>query len=252
MKLRNLILLGLTTFSATALWNIPAAFVYQYVPANNKVQVNGLSGTLWNGTATEIVTKKMTLTNISWSIDVLKSLTSLSIKSTIEIQDPDLTFKGLVGVSPSQTLSLEGAQFETSGAFVSKLQKLAKLSGDIKGSIQHFELAKGELPVLEASYHWKQGELLSPMRIRPAGDYAIIVTPSNKGLTAKISSNQAPLILSGDASIAMDWKYTTNIKVKAASSASKGIMNLLKLSLGRLEKDGSAIIKQQGQLAPFY
>jgi general secretion pathway protein N len=251
MKPRKLLLLGITIFSATALWNIPAAFVYQYAPTK-MVQVNGISGTVWNGTAEEVVTKKITINNISWSINLLKSLTSLSIKSDIEIEDPDLTFRGLAGVSLSQTFTLEGVQFESNGAFVSKLQKFAKLNGEIKGSIQNFELAKGKLPVLEASYHWKQGELLSPMRIRPAGDYSIIVTPSDKGLIAKLSSNQAPLILSGNASIGTDWKYNTNIKIKAASASSKGIMNLLKLSLGRLEKDGSAIIKHQGQLEPFY
>jgi len=251
MKSGKLILLGITVFSTTAIWNMPAAFVYQYVPTNG-VQVNGLSGTVWKGAATEVVTNKITLNNISWSINPLESLTSLSIKSDIEIEDPDLTFKGLLGISLSQTLTMENAQFETTGDFVSTLQKFAKLNGDIKGVIQHFELAKGELPVLDASYHWKQGELLSPMRIRPAGDYAIIVTSSDKGLTANISSNQAPLILSGDANIGTDWKYSTNIKIKAAAASGKGIMNLLKLSLGRLEKDGSAIIKQQGQLAPFY
>lgn len=251
MKLRNLILLGITSFSATAIWNIPAAFAYQYLPLKN-IQVNELKGTVWNGEAKEIVTKNLTLNNISWSVDLLKSLTSLAIKSNIEIQDPDITFKGLAGFTMNQTISLDDSQFETTGAFASKFQKLAKLSGDIKGNINHFEMAKGELPLLDANYHWKQGELLSPMRIRPAGDYTIIVKPSDNGLTANISSSNAPLALSGDAKIDKEWKYKTNLKIKAANASGKGTMNIIKMTGIRLEKDGSAIIKQQGQLKAFY
>ncbi|MCK5919192.1 MAG: type II secretion system protein N [Cocleimonas sp.] len=251
MKLRNLILLGITSFSATAIWNMPAAFAYQYLPLKN-IQANGLSGTVWNGEVKEVVTKTLTLNNISWSVDLLESITSLALKSKLEIQDPDITFKGLAGFSISQTISLDDAQFETTGAFASKFQKLATLRGDIKGSIKHFEMEKGTLPVLDASYHWKQGELLSPMRIQPAGDYSIIVKPSDKGLTANISSSNAPLELSGDAKIESNWKYKTNIKIKAANASGKGTMNMVKMAVGKLEKDGSAIIKQQGQLKAFY
>ena len=251
MKLRNLILLGITSFSATAIWNMPATFAYQYLPLKN-IQVNQLTGTIWNGKAKEIITKQLTLNNISWSVDLLRSMTSLALKSTLEIQDPDITFKGLAGFNISQTVSLDDAQFQTTGAFASKFQKLAKLSGDIKGTIKQFEMAKGELPVLDANCQWKQGELISPMRIRPAGDYSLTIKPSDKGLTANIGSSNAPLELSGDMKIDKEWKYKTNIKIKAANASGKGTMNIIKMTGIRLEKDGTAIIKQQGQLKAFY
>jgi general secretion pathway protein N len=251
MKLRSLILLGITGFSATALWNLPAAFAYQYMPQKS-IQINGLEGTVWNGKAKELVTQHITLNNISWSVDLLESVMSLGIKSNIDIQDPDLTFKGLAGMSINQTISLDNAFFETSGAFASTLQKIAKLNGDIKGNIKYLELAKGELPVLDANFYWKQGELISPIRLKPAGDYSIIIKPSHNGLTANISSNNAPLTLSGDAKIDTNWKYKTNINIKAAMASGKGTMNMIKMLVGKLEKDGSAIIKQHGQFKPFY
>jgi general secretion pathway protein N len=251
MKLNHLILLGITSFSATAIWNLPATFAYQYLP-HQSVQLNGLEGTVWNGKAKEITTPQLTLNNISWSIDVLQSLMSLGLKSNIDIQDPDLTFKGLAGFNISQTISLENAFFETSGAFASTVQKVVKLRGDIKGNIKHFELAKGQLPVLDANCYWKQGELLSPIRLKPAGDYSIIIKPSHNGLTANIGSNNAPLALSGDAKIDTNWKYKTNINIKAAMASGKGTMNMIKMLVGKLEKDGSAIIKQHGQFKPFY
>lgn len=239
------------SFSATALWKMPASFAYQYAPHGN-LQAQGLSGTLWNGEAKQVTLKKITLNNISWRIDPLKSLTSFGLKSQIEVQDPNLSVNGLAGINFSQTISLESTQIEATGAFISKFQKLAKLKGDIKANIIQLELIKGQLPLLDAIIEWKQGELTAPIRIRPAGDYSIIVTPNDKGLNAKISSHQAPLILSGDANITTDWKYKTNIKIKAASAANKGIMNMLKMVVGKLERDGSAIIKQQGQLNAFY
>lgn len=251
MKLRNLILLGIVSFSAAALWKMPASFAYQYIPQGN-VQAQGISGTIWNGEAKQITLKKITLQNISWSVDPLKSLTSLALKSHLQIQDPDLNLAGLVGMNISQSLSLDNMQIEATGAFISKFQKLAKIKGDIKADITHFELDQGELPVVDATIQWQQAELIAPIRIRPAGDYSIIITPNDKGLNAKISSHKAPLIINGEVNVDQQWKYTTNINIKAATVANRGIMNMLKMVVGKLERDGSALIKQQGQLKAFY
>ena len=251
MKVSNLILLGIVSFGGAVLWKMPASFAYQYAPHGN-LQAQGVSGTIWNGEAKQVTLKKIKLDNVSWTIDPVKSLMSLGLISQIKIQDPDLSMNGRAGINFNQTISLENTQIEASGTFISRLQKLAKIKGAIKANITQLELEKGQLPRLDATLQWKQGELIAPIRVRPAGDYSIIVTPNDNGLNAKISSQQAPLILSGDVNIGNDWKYKTNIKIKAATAANKGIMNMLKMVVGKLERDGSAIIKEQGQLKPFY
>ena len=251
MKLRNLILLGISSFSITAIWQTPASFVYQHVP-QDKVQLHGLSGTIWSGEADEMISKKLSLNNISWSVNVLESLMSLSLQTDIKIQDSELSLDGLFGISPTQTISLKNTNFKTTGVFISKLQKMAKLSGDISGNVRYLQLAKGKLPELDANYQWKQGTLAAPIRIQPAGDYAIRVSPNDNGLTAKISSKNAPLALSGTAKINKEWKYNTDITIKPANASAKGTMNILRMAVGKLEADGSAVIKQQGQLKPLY
>ena len=251
MKLRNLILLGVSSFLVTAIWKTPASFVYQYVSHKN-IQLQGLSGTIWNGKADELVSKNLTLNNVAWRFNPLKSLASLSLKTNIAIQDPELTANGLVGINMSQTISLDNTQFEATGAFISKMQKIAKLSGDIKGNITHLTLAKGELPELEATYQWKQGVLIAPIRIQPAGDYMVSISPSDDGLKAKINSHDAPLVLNGTAKINNKWQYSTDINIKPANASAKGTMNILRIAVGKLEADGSAVIKYKGQLKPFY
>ena len=251
MKPRNLILLGVTSFVITAIWNTPASFVYQYIPHNN-VQLQGLLGTIWKGEADEVISKNITLNNISWSFNPLESLKSFSLKTDVVIQDSELTANGLVGINIAKTISLNNTQFETTGVLISKVQKIVKISGDIKGNISHFALIKGELPELEATYQWKQGRLIAPIRIQPAGDYTIHITLNDNGLNANISSNDAPLALSGTAQIDKKWQYSTDIKIKPAHASAKGTMNILRLAVGTLETDGSAIIKYKGQLEPFY
>ncbi len=251
MKLKGLIILGIISFSGAALWKMPANFAYQYIPHGN-IQAQGISGTIWHGEAQQVTFKKVTLTNISWALNPIESLKSIALKSQIQVQDPDLSIKGLSGINFSQTLSLENTQIETSGAFVAKLQKMVRLSGDIEAHIRYLEMPKGELPILDANIQWKHGELVAPIRIRPAGDYSVLITPNDKGLNAQISSHKAPLVLTGEANIDREWKYNTQIEIKATTTANRGIMNMLKMMVGKLEKDGSAIIKQQGQLTAFY
>ncbi len=251
MKLKSLILLSILSFGIAALWKMPASFAYQYIPQGN-IQAQGLSGTIWKGEAKQMSLNKIVLQNISWSVDPLKSLTSLALKSKLQIQDPNLNLNGLVGINMSQTLTLDNMSIEANGAFASKFQKLAKISGDIKANINHLELIKGQLPIMDATIQWQQGELLAPIKIRPAGNYSILITPNDQGLKAKISSHKAPLILSGEANIDKKWKYNTHINIKAATRANRGLMNMLKMVVGKLEPNGSALIKQQGQLKAFY
>ncbi|MCK5902754.1 MAG: type II secretion system protein N [Cocleimonas sp.] len=253
MKVRNLILLGISSFTIAAIWKTPASFAYQYLPVK-AVQLNGISGTIWNGEIKDLQYKKLNLNNITWSVDPLKSLQSLSLKTHLEIQDPDLTLKGLMGIDIDQTLMMEDTQVETNGAFVSRLQKIAKLTGDFSATINYFSLAKGQLPELDAHYQWKRGKLIAPIRISSAGDYSVVVTSSNKGLNAKISSSAAPLAIKGEANIDKEWVYNAHVNIAPSNDnpSSKGIMNMLRMATGQLEADGSAVIKQQGKAKPFY
>lgn len=250
MKLRNLIILGLVSFSAAALWKMPASFASQFLPEDT-VKLQGLTGTVWNGKAKEASFNDISLKNVSWSINLLESFSSFSLKSDIDIVDSDITANGLFGVNSSQTITLENAQVETTGAFIGNFQKMIKLKGDISSNIRSLSLSKGELPKLDANILLKQGTLVAPMNISPAGDYSIAVEPVDNGLKAKISSNEAPLQLGGEANIDDKWNYTTDINIKPTKTAGKGLVNVLKLA-GKPAKDGSIPIKQKGQLKPFY
>lgn len=250
MKLRNLILLGVASFAVTAIWKMPASFAYQFLP-QDKVKLQGLSGTVWDGKVKQATINNMSLSNIAWTVNVIETLSRFSLISDVSITDADVTANGLLGISPSQTITLDNTQVETTGAFITKLQKMVKLSGDISSHIRHLSVSKGELPVLDANILLKQGALIAPMRIAAVGDYSIVVEPTDNGLNAKISSNEAPLQLSGDATIDHKWNYNTNINIKPTKTAGKGLVNVLKLA-GKPAKDGSIPIKQKGQLKPFY
>lgn len=251
MKTRNLILLGVASFAVAALWKTPASFVTNVLP-DDQLQATGLSGTIWNGQAQQVTINKTVLQNVSWSVKPLASLLSLSLKSNFTVDDPQIKANGIVGYGLGNTLSLSDTRFDTNGEFISRFIKLAKIKGDLLGQIKAFSLSKGELPEVEAVYQLQQGELIAPMRIQPTGDYKVAVSPQGTGLIANLSSNEAPLELSGNATIDEQWNWQTDIKIKPAAGANPGIMNVLKMAAGKLEADGSAVIRQKGQMTPVY
>ncbi len=245
--MKKIIFLGLLSFLAAALWQLPLSFANPYLTKYVKnIKLKDVSGTVWNGEAQHLIANNMDFEKVKWSVKPLQSLTSFSLKFDFDIKGRDLTAKGLAGLTPSKTLILDKTQFDLNASYLNKKQRFAKLSGDIKGNIKHAELNQKDLPIINGIIDWKEAALNSPIKLAQ-GDYHAVITPDAGNMNIKLSSSDAPVELAGVIKLNKEWLYDTDLKIK---SSDPGISSMIGM-IGKKQANGMVNIKQKGDLKPY-
>lgn len=245
--MKKIIFIGLLSFLLASIWQLPLSFAKPYAEKAIKgLKMKGVNGTIWNGKAEHFTINKTFLGEVAWKVDPIKSITSLSLKSSFDITGTSLTASGLAGITPSQKLILDDTTFDLNASYINKLQKYAKLAGELKGNIQHAELDQKSLPIVKGIIDWKNGAVTSPLQLAP-GDYKAIISPDSGDILIKLSSFDAPAELNGEIKLNKEWIYNTDLNLKPSDKSIEPMIGLL----GKKQTNGSIQIKQSGDLKPF-
>ncbi|WP_299881352.1 type II secretion system protein N [uncultured Cocleimonas sp.] len=245
--MKKIIFFGLSAFLLAALWLLPLSFAQPYIEkAVAGLTLGSTSGTVWNGKATQLKLNKNSLGEVTWKVQPLQSLISLKLKTHFKISGNELSADGFAGLGINKKLSLDNTKFDISSSYINKIQTNAKLAGNFTGDITDAVISENEVPQIKGIIDWKDGALSSPITLKP-GNYKAILSPSSGDLDIKLSSNEAPVDLSGDIKLIKDWTYNTNI---VAKSDEPGIAAMLNLA-GQKQSNDSVLIKTTGDLSPF-
>ncbi len=246
--MRKLIILSVVVFILAVLFKTPARVISAQLPKNSPVSLQGVSGSLWEGKAAQINVDGVNLGEVNWTVNPLGLLTGAA-KGDFHIQGQELKADGNYQISLGKVLTVDKATFSTTGRFVNKLQRYARLDGDFRGSIDHLEMEINEVlapPVVSGLINWEQGSVSSPIKLAE-GNYQIKVEPESEGrLVAKITANDAPVDIKGDVVLDSQWQYETNLKIKTKQRGAS-IQGMLSMA-GRPQPDGYIHVKEKGRL----
>ena len=245
--MKKTLFIGLLAFLVASLWQLPISIVKPYIDKGvTNIKMEDVSGTIWNGESQHFTVNKQNLGRVTWHVSPIKSLSTLSLNTSFTIDGKDLTAKGIAQITPQKKLILTNTRFELDAAYANRLQKIAKVSGDVKGNIKHAVLDNKNLPEINGIIDWKEGAVNSPIKLS-AGDYRAVITPNSTGLKIVLSSSDAPVELNGDIKLNKEWLFDTNLKIKAKEANLGSMLGLI----GRKQPNGAVIIKQKGDLKPF-
>ena len=245
--MKKLIFLGLLSFLLAAIWLTPLAFIVPHInKITNNITLTEPNGTLWDGEVNNLSINNHYLGKTSWSIDPLKSLKSLSLKTKFTINSDDINTYGVAGIGIDKKLIIDNTQFDVNARYLNALQNKAQLSGNFNGFIKYASIEKDIVPEIDAIINWQNGALNAPIKLSE-GDYRAVIKPVAGDLDVKLSSKEAPIELNGDIKLQKDWLFTTNLITK---SSNPGLMTMMKFA-GKPQADGSIAIQQKGDLKPF-
>ncbi len=245
--MKKIIFIGLLSFLAAALWQLPLSFANPYIAKYVKnITLKDVSGTVWNGEAKHLIANNIDFEKVTWTVKPLQSLTSFSLKFDFYINGQDLTANGLAGITPNRTLILDKTTFDLNASYLNRKQRFAKLSGDIKGHIKHAEINQKDLPIVNGVIDWKEAALNSPIKLTQ-GDYHAIITPDAGNMNIKLSSSDAPVELSGVIKLNKEWLDDTDLKIKSSDPGISAMIGMI----GKKQANGMINIKQKGDLKPF-
>lgn len=250
MKTRTLILVGIGSFLAFLIASAPVAAIYpRLAPADSPLQLSGLSGSIFSGSASAVSYQGRNIARpLNWRFSPL-ALIAARLGFDVDGSVDGLLFDGTVA------RTLGGNILVSSLAASGSLKGLLALSGDaqlpLDGDVgikldrltlvQQFpKQASGDISI--AGLRWSLGR--NPLVL---GDFALAVSTDAGVIVAKIAPTAGSLDVGGEVRVNADRSYEVDLKVKARPDAEPAVQNLVR-TLGQPDTEGYFRIKTRAQL----
>ncbi len=244
MKIIIKLLLGLVIFIGAVAYFAPASIAEKFLPSN--ISTAGLSGTLLNGNAQNIVIDKVSIQNTKWSSNPLSLLTGkvqadVSINSNNIKGEFETTYAGssvytkdidLVGELSLLSPYFERLGLTIHGQFDAKFDKL-----DIKNGIPNN--ADGILNTSNTSILG-----LLPLNL---GDVSSEFSPLENGFQVYLNNQNGELDLNGVINISSNGVYNADLTLTKNASTPDNVLQTIQL-IGKKINEESVKLIHQGQL----
>jgi general secretion pathway protein N len=243
-SLKSLITIGLLTFVAGIILMFPARVAYQWF-APDSVDLGGIRGSVWNGSARELNAGGLYLRDVEWQVRPLRLLTG---KLAVDVEaTPGSGFvEGRVALGFGGDISI--ADLNGSGSLQSfaGILNMPGLRGDVSLQFERLQLRDG-LPVAAVGTIAVAG-LVAPL-IDPGsiGGYRMELFTNETGVIASVEDTNATFDLAGSLTVSADRNYVFLGKVAATERTSDKLRNQLRF-LGSPDPRGRHEIRLEGSL----
>ncbi len=251
MKKRHYLLTAIFSYLLFLIFTIPAKPVTDLINeqlSDKAVSIQGVSGSLWNGSAYMITINNMQLKKTRWSLKPWKLLTG---KIAIDI---DSHFLGN-NISAELGTSITGRYFvntlsaKIAASDATRLANipLAQLGGMISIDIKHAEWKQGELPLANGEIKWHNASV-TVADTASLGNVSIVLSESQQGfLSTEIKNQGGDIKINGNAELVPEKNYNLNIKLLPTATANNNIRQSLGF-FAQKQSNGEYLLKKSGSL----
>jgi hypothetical protein len=256
MKIRTLVLAGLSSFLLTSLVYMPISFLQTVFPQTFARAGQGFSGTLWSGSAQQLHTIPVPLQNVAWTwsgISLFKGQLAADVKAQLPTGGK---IQGLCGVKWNthvvcRDLTLSDFSIAMLATIV-KNPMLSGVQGKLQANLSQVIWDRQSYPLIEGSADWHNAGL--PMLAPNLGTYSALLT--REGDEQHITLNAKPeaaLEINGQVKLQADASYQFNLNLKPNNTGSDtaNLQSMLTMVFGKPNTNGQFHVEQQGKLPNF-
>jgi general secretion pathway protein N len=248
MKKRHYILTAVISYFVLLIATIPAKPVIDLVNKNTPANVQGVSGTLWNGKALLININNMKIDKTEWSFKLWKLvLGKVAIDINAQFSDNDIIAE--VGTSFLGRFFINDLYAEITAQQAAELANLplVQLSGIISLDIESAQWKQGELPLANGEISWKDAAV-TVTDTASLGNVTILLSESDQQLlNAEIKNQGGDIKINGTAGLLPAADYTVDIKLLPTATANNNIKQSLGMFAQR-QSNGEYTFKKSGSL----
>lgn len=253
-KAKSWIILTVTFYLSFLFWTVPAQYVWSFIENRHPVpaglvSVVGVDGTWTAGRVMRVKKGAVEISDLRWRLQPVGLLFGcLQVAVSGEIAGGNVA--GLLRVGKNK-LEIVGMQGEIPAASLGQTY----LPGvELAGRVEIGELTlvgkDGRLIGGSGYLAWREGEVLSPYRMKLGGVMLNLAT-ENDGVSFKLKDLGGGLQTNGLGVLTGEGKYSFNGTVGARQGSSPELATFLQV-LGRPGADGMVKINQSGQLPSFF
>lgn len=231
--------------------HVPASWVWQQVPPVRGLSVSGLSGTPWQGMATQVQWQGQNFGRLQWDM----SLGSLfSGKAAFNVRfgqgsEMSLNGRGLVGYSASGPFA-ENLLVSLPAQQVMKYAQVpvpATIAGNLELTLRDYQYQSPYCSVLNGSLAWTAGTISSPLGGLNPGPVIADLNCEQGKVTADVNQSSADVASEWQAELATNQRYTLNGWFKPGAEFPPQLGQQLKW-LGNPDPKGRYKINYSGRL----
>lgn len=251
-----LALLGAAAFVVFLVATAPATLLASVVQRATPVELQGVGGSLWRGTAQRVVTPELTVGPLSWRLHGWRLLLGeLRLSLEIPAGAPHLSGKTEVAASILNKVSLSDLDMQADAAWVFTQAALPLAAdGRFHLQIQSAELRNGELPRIQGQLEWREARVVYP-QVHALGAYRMTMRhhpeTDPEFLLGEIRDIDSPFKIDGTVKIDREGGYQLSARLAAAPNAPQIFRDTL-LFIGEPAADGSVQIERSGNVFEDY
>ncbi len=241
---KRIIAIGAATFVIGLIIMFPARVMYQWAaPAH--VQVNGISGTVWNGSAAEGTVSGIYFRKLNWQFRPL-ALARGQLAYRVRLEPAGGFVEGEAGVSFGGTIAVDNLNAALSLGNAVQAAMLTGVNADVTLQLDRLELKDG----WPTQIHGTAG--VSDLFIRnfsptPIGSYQAEFQPGEDAIVGTVEDTAGVLELAGTVRLTPDRSYSLTGRVGARDEAPESVKQQLQL-LGSPDSRGLREFRFEGSL----
>lgn len=242
-------LLVLGAYLVVLVATLPASRVYQLAAATlpPSIQLYGLKGSLWSGSADTLVLASQRYRNARWQLQPL-SLLSGAMVFELDLDNGASLLQGRAGVDIFGNLILRNVSLQQDLGDIQALAQVAPISlgGKISGRIDAVKMSRRQIASAQANFTLRDVAFLLPRRT-PWGDFKLDIEKPDSDTLVKVRDQGGPLRADGLITIDDANQYQINIALEAAADASPDLIQGLNY-VGPRGGDGKTRLTNGGSL----
>ncbi|KJY82588.1 general secretion pathway protein GspN [Vibrio neptunius] len=234
--MKKVILLSLTlvmVFLISAVAHVPAQVALNYLPLPPQLVVHGVSGTIWDGSATGLTWQRQKLGALNWQLAPLKLLVG---KAEAQVRfgrgsDMQLTGRGVVGYSMSGPY----AENLIASLPVAKILELAppipvpvELTGQVELSIHSMVYVAPYCQTGEGSVVWNADKVITPLDELNVGPVVVNFSCQDSQISLKGDQNSQQVNSAAEVMIQANRSYQASAWFKPSDEFPSSLAEQLK------------------------
>jgi len=222
---RGLVLLAVLTVVVALVITFPARIAYQWI-SPPFVQMSGIQGTVWNGSAREFATNGVYLRDLTWRMHPLGLFTG---KANYDISGTPVSgfFESEVTVSLGGTLALTNLSASVPLQMFEEASNIAGLRGNASLQFERFELTAGRAAAMDGTVD--VANLLVPLLGSASlGGYRAEFYTQNNGIVASVEDTDGVVDVAGSLQLNPDKTYAFRGQVVAKPNTPDSLQNQLR------------------------
>ncbi len=242
--MKRLIIPGLIMFLVILLVTFPARVAYQWFPPP-ELQLSGIAGSVWNGTAAEAVAGGAHVRDIAWKFKPA-SLLAGELGFATSSRPLSGTINTDVTVSPDGTLTLSALSGSVALEHVHPVFEQSGIRGNILLQFETLVIRNGK-PVETVGSATVRDFFVRDLSSSPIGDFRADFQTSAGVITATVTDVAGVLDVEGSITLNPDGSYAFIGQVAPTPETPRSITNQLRF-LGSPNRRGQHEFRFEGQL----